>query len=95
MRLPAHTITWLSYACGALFALYVGFVLATVYFASYRTELASELREREATIVALETEYYDAVEKLTASDPADLGFVSPKQVRYVSAVGAPVFSRAD
>lgn len=95
IRLPAHSVTLLSYMCGILLAVYVAFVLATIYFASYKTELASELREREAAIVALETEYYAAVGKLTASDPATFGFVAPAQVRYVSAVGAPAFTRAD
>ncbi len=95
IRLPTRSVTFLSYTCGVLLAVYVGFVLATIYFASHKTELASELREREAAIVALETEYYAAVGELTASDPASLGFVAPAQVRYVSAVGAPAFSRAD
>ncbi len=95
MTLPQNALRHLAIACGALFAAYVLLVLATVYFASYRTELASDVRSQEAKIVALETEYYDAVGKLTASDPAELGFVEPAAVRYVSARTGPVFTRAD
>jgi hypothetical protein len=93
--LPDRILTRLSYACGALFAAYVVLVVSTIYFASYKTELSSDVREREAAIVALETEYYAAVGSLTASDPGALGFVTPAAVRYVSAVGAPTFTRAD
>jgi hypothetical protein len=95
IALPNRIIRNLAIACGAVFAAYVFFVLATVYFASYRTELASDVRSEEARIVALETEYYDAVGKLTASDPAELGFVTPAEVRYVSARTAPAFTRAE
>lgn len=95
IALPSRIIRHLAIACGAAFAAYVALVLATVYFASYATELAGEIREREAAIVALETEYYDAVGRLTASDPSALGFVTPSAVRYVSADGVPSFTRAD
>ncbi len=94
MILPSRTLMVLSIACAVVFSVYVLLVLTTVYFASYKTELATDIRAQEARMVTLETEYYAAVGRLTASDPETHGFVSPTQVRYVSAGGAPVFTRA-
>jgi hypothetical protein len=70
-------------------------MIGAIYFASSATELAGIARATEADVVALETEYYAAIAKITETDPAELGFVMPAKVVYVDAVGSPALSRAD
>lgn len=95
ISLPDRFLSRLFLACGALFGAYVLVMITTIYFASYASELTGSIREREASVVALETEYYAAIGVLSESDPAALGFVSPLRVEYVASAGAPAFSRAD
>lgn len=93
--LPQKSLSYLGFACFAAFGLYVILMAGALYFASSATELAGIARTKEADVVALETEYYAAIAKITKTDPSELGFVMPAKVVYVEAVGAPAFSRAD
>lgn len=95
MPLPSKTITVLSIGCGALAVAYVALVAATIFFATIRTDLMLSMRTMESSVAALETEYYDAIARLSATDVAAAGFVDPVAVEYVAAAGAPAVTRAD
>lgn len=95
ITLPNNSIKCLSVACGAVFALYVVFMIAAVSFASVEVEHARDARAKESSVVALETEYYAAIARLSSGDPRAEGFVTPSEVEYVTADGAPVVTRAD
>jgi len=83
--MPDRTITFLTIAAGALFALYVMLVITTIAFATTQTSLAVQVRETEGKISALETTYYASVARDNASTPASLGLVHPTEVEYAVA----------
>ncbi len=93
--MPSRTIHFLSYACLALVGAYLVLITATLFFASVKSSLTGELRERETAVASLETEYYDAIAALSTENYVSAGFVSPSAVRYVSAGGDAVVTRAD
>lgn len=95
MPLPSRTITVLSIGCAVLAAAYVALVAATIFFATIRTDLMVSIRSMESTVASLETEYYDAIARLSATDVAAAGFVNPVTVDYIAAAGAPAVTRAD
>ncbi len=95
MPLPSKTITLLSYGCAVLAVAYVALVATTIFFATIRTDLMVSIRSMESTVASLETEYYDAIARLSATDVGAAGFVSPTAVEYVAAAGAPAVTRAD
>ena len=94
MRLPNRTITFLSVGCGALVAAYVALVAVTVFYATVRTDHMMEARSMESRVAALETEYYDSISRLSATDVTAEGYVTPQAVEYVAALGAPAVTRA-
>lgn len=95
MPLPNRSITFLLLGCGALVAAYVALVATTIFFASVRTDLMGEVRELESSVAALETQYYDAISTLSATDVGAAGYVTPLAVEYVASAGAPAVTRAD
>jgi hypothetical protein len=95
IALPQHALKYLSIACGAVFGLYVIFMIMAVSFASLEVERARDARTKEASVVALETDYYAAIDRLAGSNPTALGYVTPSDVEYVNESGSPVVTRAD
>jgi hypothetical protein len=93
--MPSRTLHYLSYACLALVAAYIALFATTLFFASVRSGLAAELRERESSVAALETDYYDAISRLNAGNYVSFGLVSPVAVEYVSEGGTTAVTRAD
>lgn len=81
----------LSYTCGSLLFVYLALVGFTVFFASEETRLSGLLRDREASVSALEATYYDAIAAVSSEDPLQLGYASPSRVSYVT-LGAPSLS---
>lgn len=67
-----------------LFGVYLALVVTTIYFASWQTKSASDIREIEGRIASLESRYYDSVEEINRMDPGVEGFVKPLAVRYVA-----------
>lgn len=76
----------LSLSCGALVTLYVGLVVTTISFATWQTQAVNSVRVTESSIGNLEANYYTTVNRISALDPATMGFVSPAQVEYVAEV---------
>lgn len=76
----------LSLSCGGLVTLYVGLVVTTIFFAAWQTQAVSSVRITESSIGNLEANYYTTVNRVSALDPATMGFVSPAQVEYVAEV---------
>ncbi len=93
--MPSRTIQYLAYACVTLVAAYIALFATTLFFASVRSGLAAELRERESVVAALETDYYDAISRINAGDYVSLGLVSPVAVEYVTEGGDTAVTRAD
>jgi hypothetical protein len=93
--MPSRTIHLLSYACLTLAAAYVALIATTLFFASVRSSLSSELALRESAVAALETEYYDALARLDTEDFTAAGFDTPRSVSYVIPGGDTAVTRAD
>jgi hypothetical protein len=93
--MPSRALHRLSYACLVLVAAYIALFATALFFASIRSSLSAELRERESAVAALETEYYDAISKLQGSDYVSAGFTSPVAVDYVAEGGDTAVTRLD
>lgn len=93
--MPKNTVAILSLSCGVSFTAYVALMITAMFFAGLQTGFARESRDAEARIAALETEYYDAISRISDSNLAALGLASPSRTAYVSADGRPTFTRAD
>ncbi len=94
--MPKHTITILGTTTLVLFAGYVALVATAIYFATLRTDLASEVGVLESEVAMLETHYYDAISRLGAADVYAQGFIIPREVSYIAPGGAePVLTRAN
>ena len=76
----------LSISCGTLTVLYMTLMVATIFFASWETESVSAVRSIQGQIGNLEANYYTALNSASTLNPETLGFVTPSQVKYVSAV---------
>lgn len=92
--MPNKCITILGLSCGAVFAAYVGLVIATIFFASWETQLAASAGDAEARIAALETQYYDGISALNSTNIASAGYTHPAHVEYVAESGSPTFTFA-
>jgi len=95
ITLPKKSLFYLAVACASGFMVYVALFVSALYFASSTTEYLGIARATEADVVALETEYYIAIQKLTKTNPEELGYVTPRKVVYVEVAGAPALSRAE
>lgn len=93
--MPNRLITYLGFSCGTLFAAYAALLIATIFFATWQTGLAASMRESEARVMALETEYYEAIAQLNATDVSAIGFYTPSKTEYVAEAGSPTFTLAE
>lgn len=92
--MSSKTIPVLSVACISALVLYLALLATTVFFAAWQTELAASLRASETAAGSLETEYYAALDKLSAADASAAGLVKPVAVNYVALGGTPALTRA-
>lgn len=83
--MPDRTVAFLTYTAGALFTVYIAFVVVTISLATMQTGLAAEVRETEGTIAQLETSYYTSISRENAATPASAGLVAPAAVLYATA----------
>ncbi len=93
--MPSKTLTILAVVNAVLFAGYVACIATAIFFATLRTELSAAVREAETRVGALETDYYQAIARLNATDIGSIGYVTPNQVVYIALDGTPTFTRAD
>jgi len=89
MTMPTRIIPVLSVSVGALFVVYLGLVVTTVLFATWQTQALSSIRDGQAAIGMLETQYYASIGTLDSTNPYSLGFVRPAHVEYVAASDLP------
>lgn len=92
--MPNRSITILGFSCATVFTAYIGLVIATVFFATWETQLAASAGDAESRIAALETEYYAAIASLNSTNVASAGFGRPARVEYVAENGKPTFTFA-
>ena len=92
--MPNKIIPILGLSCAAVFAGYIVLVIATVFFATWETELASSASLAESRIAALEAEYFDAIAVVSTTNVASAGYHAPERVEYVAANGNPTFTLA-
>ncbi len=90
--MPDRTISVLAASCGALIALYIGLVVTTVSYAAWQTDLAAAMRNTDANIASLESQYYAQVARLDSVDPASIGLVTPSSVKYAVMVSGPTLT---
>lgn len=84
----------LTVLCSIAFGSYLVLFIATIVFASVRTDLSAELRDAQVRVGALETQYYEAIAILNETDVASAGLVVPEDVEYVALDGTPTVTRA-
>lgn len=84
----------LSVLCGIAFGTYMVLFVATIIFASVRTDVSAELRDAQVRVGALETQYYEAIAVLNDTDVTSAGLVVPDDVEYVALDGTPTVTRA-
>ena len=75
-------------------AIYIALVIATIFLANWQTEMAGRVNNAEAAIGALEAQYYEAIARVNAEDPAQYGFVLPAKKEFARAADAPSVTRA-
>ncbi|MDB5189597.1 MAG: hypothetical protein JWL82_554 [Parcubacteria group bacterium] len=85
LAMPDRTITMLSFLAAGIFFVYLVLVIITVSYATMQTSLAAEARTTEGAIAQLETTYYSAISKGSASTPSSAGLVAPVVVEYAVA----------
>jgi hypothetical protein len=82
--MTARLIPALSLSCGAFGTLYMGLMIATIFFATWQTQAVSSVRDTESAIANLETNYYSTMNRISEINPSTVGFVQPAQVEYVA-----------
>ncbi len=93
--MPKYTLTILSASTVFVLLAYVAMIAATIFFATLRTELSAASEDLSMRVGSLETKYFDAIATLNATDVGLIGYVTPKNVAYVTVEGAPTLTRAD
>jgi len=91
---PRRLTPLLAGGSAVLFAAYLALVAATIFFATAETRLAASIRGTETRIGTLETEYYDAIGKISDADVSAMGYRAPVKTQYVSAEGAQAVTMA-
>ncbi len=79
--------------CGMV-AIYIALVIATIFLANWQTEMIGRVNDAEASIGVLEAQYYEAIARMNAEDPAQYGFVLPSKKVFARAADAPSVTRA-
>jgi len=92
--MPNRTLTYLGASFGGMVAIYIALVIATIFLANWQTEMVSRVNDAEASIGMLEAEYYEAIARVNAEDPAQFGFVRPAKKEFARAADAPSVTRA-
>jgi hypothetical protein len=93
--MPERLNTYLGSLAGLMLVAYLALVIGTIFLANVQTELADSVSDAEASIGALETQYYAAIASVNAEDPATFGFVVPAKKEYARAAASlPTLTRA-
>ena len=77
-------IPTLGISCSALFVLYVGLVISTIFFATWQTQAMSSISNAQSNIGNLENNYYTIMNRISDINPTQEGFVDPSNVQYVA-----------
>lgn len=85
IAVPDRIVPMLGFAAAALVALYVVLVVTAIFFASWQTQLASNVDTEQQAIGHLEDQYYAAMARVDSTDPSSMGLVAPSKVEYVVA----------
>ncbi len=83
--LPRRVNMYLGLIAGALVAAYVVIMVITILLAALETQLSQNIETKQMAIQKLESTYFTSIDQLDATDPASLGYVTPKHVAYVAA----------
>lgn len=79
---------------GVLIVAYVGLMAFTMSFAVIHTQYAEQARDAEAQVGTLETQYFNAIARVDALDPAALGYVTPASRQFAVIPAAPAVATA-
>ena len=90
--MPDRLLPMLRTAFFGLMTLYVALVISTVYFAARETDYRDAIHDTEASIAELEARYFEAVDRITKTDPSTMGLAAPSGKRYAREAPAPSVS---
>lgn len=85
VAVPDRIVPMLAAGVAALATVYVVLMVTTIFFATLQTKMVHSIEETRGSIERLETEYYAAITRIDATDPAAIGLVTPKEITYVTA----------
>ena len=77
-----------SGAVGALVVVYIGIIAVVMSYAALTIEFSQSVRNDEATVASLESQYLSAVARISATDYASVGYVKPTVETFVPANSA-------
>lgn len=92
--MPSATVRILGVSCASLGAAYLALIVATIFFATLRTDYVAQMTALEARVSSLESRYLGDLAIIQSLDPQTLGYAAPKTERFVSAETA-VLTRAN
>ncbi|CAN5729994.1 hypothetical protein BH11PAT2_BH11PAT2_06890 [soil metagenome] len=92
--LPNRLNLYLGLIAAGLLAAYVALMVTTILLAALQTQLAQNIQDKQMAIGKLETSYYAAIGEMDSTDPHALGYVTPKNVQYITAASQTGFAFA-
>jgi hypothetical protein len=87
-RLPFSPVSLAIATVTILAVTYFGLIAAVMSYAALTVEFSQSVRNNEASVAALEGQYLAAVARITATDYAAEGYVSPTVKIFVRAKSA-------
>ncbi len=78
---------YLAYGNGVLVVLYLGLIATAMAYAALEVEFSDSIKNDEASVAVLESNYLNKIATITTTDTASLGYTTPVAVVYVP--GAP------
>lgn len=72
-------------AVGVLFVAYIGLIAVVISYAALTVEFSQSVKNGEAAVAALESQYLANVSQITNVNYADLGYAKPADKTFVRA----------
>ncbi len=86
--LPFSFFSLASGTVGVLAVAYIGLIAVVMSYAALSVEFSQSVRSDEAAVAQLESQYLDAVERITSTDYAAEGYQKPIAQVFVRAQSA-------
>jgi hypothetical protein len=82
-RLPFSPVSLACGAVGVLAVVYIGLIAVVMSYAALTIEFSQSVRNDEADVAALESQYLALVAQVTATDYSSAGYTTPVSKTFV------------